>query len=308
MEKEQTYPIKAVSKLTGLSSHVIRAWEKRYHAVSPKRTKSERREYSKQDLEKLTLLAQVVLLGYSIGSIAGLAPESLKKIIEEHSGTHEAGGKTHMDTSGAFRSAAIEYLDTCIQAIRQYEPFRLQNILLKALLALGQERVINELVIPLIKDIGEGWESGELRIPQEHMASSVITEFLKYIISLYRPAPGAPVVISASVQGQMHELGALLVSVTAASMGWKTLHLGANLPAEEINKAALDSGAKVVCISLVYPSSDEKTKEELKQLAQLTSHNIKVIAGGRAAKSYSEVIDSSGMLLINEIDELRKQF
>ncbi|MGE5496951.1 MAG: MerR family transcriptional regulator, partial [Syntrophothermus sp.] len=275
---------------------------------SPKRTKSERREYSKQDLEKLMLLEQVVLLGYKIGSIAGLTSESLKKIIDEHSGTQEAGGKTHTDDSGAFKSTVTEYLDSCKQAIREYEPFGLKNILFKALLALGQERVINELVIPLIKDVGDGWEKNEISISQEHMASSVITEFLKYIISLYHPAPGAPVVISACVQGQMHELGALLVSVTAASMGWKSLHLGANLPAEEINKATIDSGAKVVCISLVYPSSEEKINEELKKLAQLTAQNIKVIAGGRAAKSYMEIIDSSGMLLITEIDELRKQF
>ncbi|MBT8386872.1 MAG: MerR family transcriptional regulator, partial [Ignavibacteria bacterium] len=64
------YPIKVVSQMTGLSAFVIRAWEKRYDAVTPARTETNRRLYSEDDIEKLRLLNEAVNKGHNIGGIA----------------------------------------------------------------------------------------------------------------------------------------------------------------------------------------------------------------------------------------------
>ena len=72
MEKVYKYPIKVVSQMTGISEFVIRAWEKRYDAVIPSRTESNRRLYSEEDIEKLRLLNDAVQKGHNIGGIARL--------------------------------------------------------------------------------------------------------------------------------------------------------------------------------------------------------------------------------------------
>ena len=77
------HPIRVVAKRTGLSPHVIRAWEKRYEAVRPTRTPTGRRVYSNEDLERLMLLRQATLLGRSIGQIAKVPTEELRAIVEE---------------------------------------------------------------------------------------------------------------------------------------------------------------------------------------------------------------------------------
>ena len=78
MASEYKYPIKVVSQMTGLSVHVIRAWEKRYHVVEPDRTDTNRRLYSVDDIEKLRLLNDASHLGHNIGRLANLSLSELK--------------------------------------------------------------------------------------------------------------------------------------------------------------------------------------------------------------------------------------
>src|SRR5271165_2338245 len=77
-----SYPIQVVVRETGLSAHVLRVWEKRYGAVVPQRTATQRRVYSDADVHRLKLLRQTTLLGHPIGSIANLPDEALEALIK----------------------------------------------------------------------------------------------------------------------------------------------------------------------------------------------------------------------------------
>ncbi|NNC64887.1 MAG: MerR family transcriptional regulator [Gammaproteobacteria bacterium] len=79
---EQTYGIGAVAKLTGLSDHTIRVWERRYQAVVARRSPNGRRVYTTADVEKLNLLKLLTDRGLSIGRIAGESREELKSRVE----------------------------------------------------------------------------------------------------------------------------------------------------------------------------------------------------------------------------------
>ena len=77
----QGYPIKVAVRRTGLTSHAIRVWEKRYSAVTPVRTPTNRRLYSEADIERLHLLRRATLAGHSIGQIAGLPIDDLRALV-----------------------------------------------------------------------------------------------------------------------------------------------------------------------------------------------------------------------------------
>ena len=79
---DQTYGIGAVAKLTGLSDHTIRVWERRYQAVVARRSPNGRRVYTTADVEKLNLLKLLTDRGLSIGRIAGESRDELKNPVE----------------------------------------------------------------------------------------------------------------------------------------------------------------------------------------------------------------------------------
>ena len=79
---ETKHPIQIVARRTGLSVDVIRAWERRYNAVTPTRTETGRRLYSNNDVKKLTLLSRAISAGRRIGDVASLSINDLMQVID----------------------------------------------------------------------------------------------------------------------------------------------------------------------------------------------------------------------------------
>ena len=80
---EEHFQISTVSRLTGLTVHTIRTWEKRYNVVTPKRTDTGRRLYARDDIRRLTLLKSLVDAGHGISSICSLPTENLEQRLRE---------------------------------------------------------------------------------------------------------------------------------------------------------------------------------------------------------------------------------
>ncbi|MBT8378810.1 MAG: MerR family transcriptional regulator [Ignavibacteria bacterium] len=284
--------------MTGLSEFVIRAWEKRYKAVVPARTETNRRLYSEEDIEKLRLLNEAVKIGHNIGGIAGLTITDLESIIEQNSTTKEL-------LSEEVPSDINSLLDVCIEAVKAYDAKELETILLKASSKLSQPQLIENLIVPLVYKLGELWHEGLIRVANEHLATAVIRSFLASLIDQNEPDKNAPILISAAPRGQDHELGAMIVGVTAAPLGWKVIYLGPNLPVEEIAAVADSLEAKVVALSIVYPGDDQQLKLELQNLRRILPQNTSLIIGGRASVDYLDIIDEIGATHIKDTKRLR---
>jgi len=95
---EAHHAIKAVVRRTGLTAHVIRIWEKRYQAVQPERTGTNRRLYSEEQIERLSLLRAITRAGNNIGPVARLPTEKLRKLAAEADMT---AGRMLRATTGA---------------------------------------------------------------------------------------------------------------------------------------------------------------------------------------------------------------
>src|SRR5512133_2283339 len=78
--KPLRYPIRAVSKLTGISVDTLRAWERRYRVVEPERDERGRM-YSEQEVERLRLLRAAIERGHAIGRVAVLATDDLRALL-----------------------------------------------------------------------------------------------------------------------------------------------------------------------------------------------------------------------------------
>jgi methanogenic corrinoid protein MtbC1 len=305
---EAHHAIRAVVRRTGLTAHVIRIWEKRYQAVKPERTGTNRRLYSEEQIERLSLLRAITHAGHHIGPVAKLPTEKLRKLAAECKTTDARVFRASTDAKGK-----SSILDECIAAVETLDSRALEDALKRGATELGAQGLLQRVIAPLAESIGELWRDGSITAAHEHFASAVIRIFLGHAAKPFAGSESAPVLVVGTPAGQIHELGALLVSAAAANLGWHVTYLGASLPAAEIAGAARQNRARAVALSLVYPEDDPKLESEMIRLHESLSAEIALLVGGRAMPAYREVWDKIGATQIKdlphfclELDELRK--
>jgi len=283
---------------------LIRAWERRYSAVEPGRTQTRRRSYSDDDIARLLLLRRVVSSGRGIGQVAHLSNQELRALLVEGPAPADqvqAGAAAPADET------AESYLTLCLSAARRLDVHGLEQQLERASVSLGRHKLLEQLLSPLMQQIGELWQRGELRPVHEHMASSVVRSFVGSLRVAHHAASGAPQLLVTTPVRQLHELGALIAAASAASDGWQVTYLGPDLPAEEIASAAVQTGAKAVALGIVYPPDDALLPEEIRRLRRMLPRTTELIAGGRAAASYSAVLDETGARRVESLREMREE-
>jgi len=279
---ETHHSIKVVAKKTGLTQHVIRVWEKRYGAVTPERTGTNRRLYSTEQIERLQLLRESIEAGHSIGNIAKLPTDTLRGLA---AAAPQPTPHAAPDTSPA-RALAEE----CIAAIRGLDSGRLEGALNRSLVLLGHQGLLQQVVAPVTHQVGDLWRQGVITAAHEHFATAVLRTFLGARMPAYAPSASSPCLVVGTPAGQLHELGALIVMAAAAQMGWRVTYLGSSLPAAEIAGAALQNQAKAVALSIVYPDDDPALPGELANLRRFLPPHVQILAGGRAANSYAAAL------------------
>jgi methanogenic corrinoid protein MtbC1 len=297
------YPIKAVAQQTGLSTHVIRIWEKRYHAVTPNRTDTNRRLYTNEDIDRLQLLKRAIDDGHNIGQIANLSEESLCNLIAKNETAPLPPTAQETETHGDFGT----YIQKAIQATKDFDAQALHNTWGRAAVTFSQPILIENIIAPFMHQIGDLWHTGQLRISHEHLASSVTRAFLENLNTSYSISTSAPNIIVTTPAGQLHELGATIVATIASANGWQVTYLGPSLPAEEIALAAIQKQTKAVALSLVYPTDDPHLKSELIKLRHHLPKNMPLLIGGCAAIHYKNIIQEIDAIEIPNITILQQQ-
>jgi len=300
------YLISTVSKRSGVKSDLVRAWERRYQAVTPTRTAGGHRVYTDQDIARLKLLNQATSNGHSISQIAQFSLDDLKNLLKNEPGeitqtlnrnTPSARDRVHL---------AEDYIEKCYAAVLAFDARTLESHFENAIVELGSEAFIEHLLTPLLTRIGERWKTGELRPVHEHMTSSVIRS-LTYILRNNNPCSAdAPRMIVSTPIGQLHELGALLAAIMAELSGWQVTYLGANLPAEEIAAGVKYTNARALTISLSFATDDHVVPKELRRLKKLIGNKVALIVGGKAAGHYQAVLNEVGVLNIQNYEHFRQ--
>ena len=296
-----SFSIQAVAERTGLTPHVIRAWERRYRAIEPERSAGKQRLYSEPEIERLLILSRAVRGGHSIGKIAALPTEELRAMVVNQAPAARASKSAMHDDPGApFRSEALA-------AMMQFDGPALDATMRRALVALGNQGLLQLAIGPLAQEIGERWRDGLITAAHEHFFTASVKVFVGELTRQYSTPLNAPRIIVATPLDQLHELGAVMAAATAANLGWRAIYLGPSLPAHEIAGAALRNDAAAVALSIVYPEDDQRLAQELTDLARLLPPTTRILAGGRAARGYFETLVRLGALYADSIEEFGEQ-
>jgi DNA-binding transcriptional MerR regulator len=271
-----THPIQVVASRTGISTHVLRAWEKRYGTVRPARSASGRRLYSDADIARLRLIRDAIGGGRRIGDVARLPAAELERLVAEDralaAAAPPAAGPTPSEPA---------FLPQALAVVRRADQDGLRALLSRAIVVLTPARFIDELATPLMHQVGTLWERGELSPGHEHAATEAMRRVLTETLDLLQPPNGGPALLVATPSGQRHEIGALLAATVAALEGWRVTYLGADLPARDIGRVALDAQAAAVAVSIT--ASDPDTPGEIATLREAVGPDLPILVGGRQA-------------------------
>jgi len=238
-EGEPTYSLGAVARLTGLSPHVLRAWERRYEAVKPLRTPGGTRRYRETDVARLRKLRSAVQAGHSISEVANATAAELERRLE---------------LSPVLPSPPLEPI---LDAIEQLDAGTTERLLGAQLAVLGPTRFVRMVATPLLHTIGTRWAAGQLCIASEHLASSILRNLLGTSLRPTSAALNSPPILFTTLPGEAHELGALMAAVSTADAGGNPVFVGGNLPITEIVNAAEAIGATAVAVGVFHVNGND---------------------------------------------------
>ena len=301
MKAKNLYPIRYVALQTGLSTHLIRVWEKRHQAVVPQRTDTNRRVFSREEIKRLQMLKNAVRAGHSISQIASLTTEELRQLV----GFDATNGANDSSASEQVSMEADYFFKTSLTTVLDFDAAGLESVLDRAAVHLTRLELIDAVIVPLCKKIGVLWKQGELKIINEHMATTVIQSFLWNLLRSAQVSQTSPKIVITTPAGQQHELGALSVALIACESDWRPLYFGPSLPAEEIAAAAAYAGARAVALSITYPRDDHQLILEVKQLRRYLTGDITIMLGGQGVSHLGDLLGALEIKILKDIDSFR---
>lgn len=269
------YPIRAVARLTGLGIDTLRAWERRHHAVTPVRD-DRGRLYTDADVQRLRLLREVVMLGHSIGRIAHLPDDELRRLTEVPA--RRTPGEAALPAPPS--STDIRGL---MVAVETFDSLTLESELGRAALLLKPSELLATVLVPLLRRVGDDWHAGRGTIAQEHFVSTCVRSVLGTVLRSHAQRDAAKRLLFATPAGELHELGTLGAALLAAAHGVGVVYLGPDLPPGDIAGSAAAAAVDGVVLGLTGVSSDNGLPGTVADVAAKLPPSMELWIGGPAA-------------------------
>lgn len=283
---ETTYPLRAASRLTGLSPDLLRAWESRYGVVNPLRTAGGTRRYRATDLERLRMVKAAVDAGQRIGVVARLDPAELARRTREQ---HES----KQPDQGAIL-LAFDRLDAA----------EARKLLAMSLSAMGAVPFARDFALPLAREVGERWANKRMSVAAEHLATGVLRSMLGSALSMPSAASQlGPTIVFATPTGEPHELGLQSAALAAMGAGANSVYLGSSLPLEEMIGAVTNTRASALALSLVTLSS-KRARDFVVSARSALPEATHLWIGGAGA---TEIAPIAGVECIVDLEALERR-
>jgi len=291
---KQDFTIKDLENISGIKAHTIRIWEKRYDLLKPKRTDTNIRLYSPQNITKLINIVLLNKNNYKISKIAQLSEDMI----------------TIKSRELAFSIATNdEAINSFKVAMFQFDKILFNNTYNKLLHKKTFREIFKDIFIPFLEHIGLLWHTETLLPAHEHFISNLIaqkiqinTEKLQYSITntnktyvLFLP------------ENEIHELGLLYLNYELVLRGFHTIYLGQSLPLNNLNYF-LD-GEREICFitSLTIQPYDDKIEDYFNEIAEVMQNtNNQLIAVGRKVDKIKHMDLNENIQLHQSISDLLK--
>lgn len=282
------YGIQEVARMLDLKPATLRAWERRFGVPSPRRAANGYRLYRPADVAVLRQLMARLDGGARIGhAVESLRPGAAAPALE-------------MD-GVRFRLA---------EAILRVDERHASATLREALTLHPVETIMAEVIEPLLAWVGEEWRAGRISVGNEHFASAL---FVRQLVALYIASPDGwrpGRTLAACVPGEQHEIGLLALAVGLRRRGWDIIFFGANLPLDELERAAAGLRPAVILLSATSALDNAHVSAIADVSLRLALSEVEVVLGGSAVRgrqaelSPATVLDGSFSHVVSSLETI----
>jgi DNA-binding transcriptional MerR regulator/methylmalonyl-CoA mutase cobalamin-binding subunit len=299
-----SYPIRAVAKLTGIPEDTLRAWERRYSAVTPRRA-GRGRAYSDKEIQRLLLLREAVARGHSIGQIAAASDDRLRALLNKSTIIGQPkDGKSPRKISSQENAESV--LSSLLGAVEVYDYLRAERELARLSASISSPReLVHNLASPLMRITGERWHEGRFTIAQEHMITALLTGLFASMLRLYAPANPPAKVLMATPENEHHGFGILAGAMLAAAGGLGAIHLGTNLPTRDIIQAARKTEANAILLGM-SGANTETVVTVMQEIQSKALSRTQLWIGG-ASDALAETGAELGWTVLKDFHALERQ-
>jgi DNA-binding transcriptional MerR regulator len=245
-------PIGELSRRLGVSTDLLRKWERRYAVLAPRRTAGNQRLYSQADEARARLMLRHVGTGMPAAQAAELAIAARFRLAP---GTNAAS----IDESEQARA-------TMQSALERYDETAAEQALEQLLATFTATTVIRDVLLPYLHDIGERWADAHLSVAQEHFASGFINSRLLGLARRWDRGLG-PRALLACPAGEQHTFGLIAFGIALHQIGWRIIYLGADTPIPLVAEVAASTQPRLTVISAAMPGRLHGALPELRDLS-----------------------------------------
>lgn len=294
------YNIKAVVQATNISPSTLRAWERRYEFCTPHRSDSGYRLYSDQDIAVIRWLKIQVDSGMAISQAVTWYQSLLKDgktldqtVLPTPNNEQIAPPSTFLSQSPKEKAPSFENLQkSLLDALSAYQEAEATQVMTEAYSHYSVEKIGEELITPVLIEIGTLWHEGKLSIAREHYATNYIKQHLFSILHATRHNPKGLAIWVGCAPKERHEIGTILLSIYLKRAGFQVKYLGQNLPVDEFSSDIEREKPAMVMFSASSIESAQQLEQLAKKITALDMPRLVIGYGGR---------------IFNEQPELREQ-
>jgi methanogenic corrinoid protein MtbC1 len=250
-------PIGELSRRLGVSTDLLRKWERRYGVLTPGRTSGNQRLYSRLDEARARLMVKHVREGVAPAQAAELALGARFRVT---AGAGPAGA--------AGRAADARAL--MFSSLLAYDETMAEQALEKLLAESGATTIIRDVVLPFLHELGDRWADGTVSVAQEHFATGFVHGRLLGLARGWDRGLG-PRAVLACPAGEQHTLGLIAFGIALHQIGWRITYLGADTPLEMVAQAAGAVRPRLVVISAAMPGRLEPAVPDVVALSERTT-------------------------------------
>jgi MerR family transcriptional regulator, light-induced transcriptional regulator len=250
-----TYSIKDLERLTGIKAHTIRVWEKRYGIVQPARSESNIRSYSSCDLKRLLNISILNKHGLKISGLAAMTSDELNERVISLMSNH---------------NLYENQIENLVMAMVDLNETRFEKILGSAVIEVGFEETLMNIVYPFFQKTGILWQTGAINPAHEHFVSNLIRQKIIAAIENLesKQLPKAKLFFLFLHESEYHELGLLVFSYIIKKVGHRVVYLGQSTPFDDLLHAASIHDPDFLLTSFTSPINISDVEQYLGTLAK----------------------------------------
>jgi DNA-binding transcriptional MerR regulator len=239
-----------LSRRTGISAQLLRAWEQRYGLLQPNRSAGGYRLYTEADERRVQRMQAYLAQGLSAAEAAQAA------LSADGAGSPAQAGSEGLHGGVMALTRSLDSLN---------EPAA-QAVLDRLLADFTVESVLGQVILPYLRDLGERWASKQTSVACEHFASNILRGRLAGLARGWGDGYG-PRAVLACPPGEQHDLGLMAFGIVLHRNGWRVHYLGTDTPVEELAQAIRDVRPHLAVLAAVAPERYQPHTAALARLA-----------------------------------------